>query len=193
MDIYKILEIIGVVTGLAYLLLIIRQNIWCWLFGIIGSAITVFLYYYGKLYLESILNVYYVWAGFYGWYFWKKKGKISADAVVPVVEWNLRQHLFAFAIAVLLSWALSGVMQRYTDSPRPHLDTILAIFSFLATFMEARKVLSTWIYWFVINGISIWLQADRGFHFYAWLSVVYTVMCIPAYYSWKKSYVQHAL
>src|SRR5690606_42006899 len=54
----------------------------------------------------------------------------------------------------------------------------LTIFSFIATYLEARKILSTWYYWFLLNGISVWLQFDRELYFYSLLSVFYTFMCI---------------
>lgn len=186
MDIYKALEIVGLLVGFLYLILIIRQNIWCWIFGIIGSLITIFLFFHSKLYLESFLNIYYVWAGIYGWVFWSQK---KQEAPVPVVTWTIMQHLVGIVAALVLSIAVGVLMKKYTDSPRPYLDTLLAVFSFLATYMEARKVLSAWLFWLVINGVSIWLQFDRGLPYYAALSAVYTVMCVPGYMEWKKSYL----
>lgn len=184
MDVLKWLEFIGMLISFAYLILLIRENIWCWFFGILGSAITVVLFFYTKLYLESLLNIYYVAAGFYGYYFWKNK----SGKVPDVIEWKWTNHLIGLIFVVGSYMILWPLMAQYTDSPRPHMDTLLAVASFLATFMEARKVLSTWVYWFIINGASIWLQMDRGLHFYAIVSLVYTIMCIPGYFSWKKSY-----
>lgn len=192
MDFYKALEIIGMIVALGYLFSIIKQKTWCWPLGIVGSFITIFLYFHAKLYLESILNVYYVWAGIYGWIYWKK-GKNESQTAVPVTEWTMRTHLIAIVICILLYAILAPLMRKYTDSPRPHIDTILAVFSFLATFLEARKVLSAWLYWFVINGVSIWIQIDRGLNFYAVISVFYTIMCIPGYLQWRKSYLADSM
>jgi len=189
MDFYKILEIIGLVVGLLYLLLIICENIWCWIFGIVGSLITVFLYFHTKLYLESILNVYYIWAGFYGWWYWNKaKEKTTEKANVPVVAWQPSYHFVNIVLCLSISVSVGVLMKKYTDSPRPYIDATMAVFSFSATYLEARKVLSAWIYWFVINGASIILQFDRGLNIYAYLSIVYTVMSIVGYLQWKKSY-----
>ncbi len=189
MDFYKLLEIIGLVVGLLYLILIIKENIWCWIFGIIGSLITVFLYFHTKLYLESILNVYYIWAGFYGWWFWSKEKKKDLEkANVPVVMWRPNYHLVKIIVCAAATIIVGFLMKKYTDSPRPYIDAAMAIFSFSATYLEARKVLSAWIYWFVINGGSIVLQFDRGLNIYAYLSIVYTVMSIVGYLQWKKTY-----
>lgn len=183
MNFFTLLEIIGVICGIIYLLLIIRENIWCWLFGILASAITIFLYIEFKLYLEAGLNGYYVLAGIYGWIFWSRKG----DRKLPVSEWRLPWHALTLIGGAALSLLLGRIMDQYTDSPRPFMDALLAIFSFVATFMEARKILSTWYYWFAINGLSVWLQADRGLYYYAFLSVFYTIMCVKGYLEWRKN------
>lgn len=186
MDFYKVLELIGLFVGAMYLVLIISESIWCWIFGIIGSAITVFLYFHTKLYLESVLNIYYIWAGFYGWWYWDKTKK--ENATVPVVTWQPNYHLVNIALCLLVSIGVGYLMHHYTDSPRPYIDAAMAVFSFSATYLEARKVLSAWIYWFLLNGASIALQFDRGLHLYMYLSIVYTVMSIVGYFKWKKSY-----
>ncbi|HEY9559620.1 MAG TPA: nicotinamide riboside transporter PnuC [Anseongella sp.] len=183
---FKILEIAGVVCGLLYLLLIIKENIWCWLFGILASAITVFLYIEHKLYLEAGLNFFYILAGIYGWIFWARHQ--NANHQTPVTGWIPRYHAIALSSGILLAIALGQIMAQHTDSPRPFIDAGLTVFSFIATYMEARKILSTWYYWFILNAASVWLQVDRELYFYAALSVFYTFMCIKGYLEWKKSY-----
>lgn len=195
MDFFKIIELTGVVFWVAYLLLVIKESIWCWIFGITASLITILLFYHSKIYLEAILNIYYVAAGCYGWYYWIKAGKEAASAKkkAPVVVWSLQKHLLTFALAVIVWGILSFIMHKYTDSPRPQVDAATATFSFLATFMETRKVLTCWIYWFLINGVLVWLQMDRGIYLYAGLSAFYAIMSIPGFLSWRKSYHTQAI
>lgn len=181
------LELSGVVCGLLYLILMIKENIWCWVFGILGSAITVIVFIETRLYLEAGLNVYYVLAGVYGWFFWAthKKGGASSP---PVTEWKKNIHIINIFLCLTISIVIGSFMQRYTDSPRPYIDAAMTIFGISATILEARKILSTWIFWFLINGFSIWLQYDREIYFYAALSVFYTFMCIKGYVEWRKSF-----
>jgi nicotinamide mononucleotide transporter len=53
------LEVVAVAAAVAYLLLAIRQNIWCWLGAGISTAIYVYLFFVAKLYMESALNLFY--------------------------------------------------------------------------------------------------------------------------------------
>ncbi len=192
MDFYKILELSGVFCWVIYLFLVIKENIWCWIFGIAASFITVVLFYHSKIYLESLLNVYYIGAGIYGWYYWSTAGKkgLNEKKTAPVVGWSWQKHVVTFSVAIIVWILLSWLMKRYTDSPRPHIDAMTATFSFLATFMETRKVLTCWFYWFVINLILVWLQVDRGIYLYAGLSAYFSIMSILGYINWRKSWLQ---
>ena len=79
------------------------------------------------------------------------------------------------------------VLTRYSDSPLPHLDALTAWGAIVATFMVARKVLENWLYWLVIDAVSIWLYLERGLYFTVGLFCVYLVMVVIGYRSWRAS------
>ena len=55
-----VLEVVAVILGIIYVLLAARNRIECWIFGIIGSAISVYLFYeYAQLYAEAVLYSFY--------------------------------------------------------------------------------------------------------------------------------------
>ena len=53
------LEVVAVVMAVLYLLLAIRENIWCWACAGVSTAIYVYLFLTAQLYMESALNVFY--------------------------------------------------------------------------------------------------------------------------------------
>ncbi|HEY0299230.1 MAG TPA: nicotinamide riboside transporter PnuC [Arachidicoccus sp.] len=186
MDIFRIIEIISVVFGLLYVVLMMRQNIWCWICGIISSALYILSCFHAKLYLEGGLNFYYVIVGFYGWYLWLQKNNTS-EQTLRVSEWQAPLHIINILICAGLTILLGKIMQLHSDSPRPFFDAAITVFSFGATILEARKILSAWIYWFVINAASVMLMLDRNMNGYAILSAVTTILCVKGYLDWKKS------
>lgn len=192
MDIYRIIEICSVVSGLLYIILMIRQNIWCWIFGIISSGLYILSCFHAKIYLEAGLNFYYVVVGFYGWHHWLQKGKKQENkqepAQIPVTEWKIIAHAVNLTICVILTLILGRIMHQMTDSVRPYFDATVTVFAFSATILEARKILSAWIYWFFINGAAMILMIDRGMPIYALLSAVTTILCVKGYSDWRKSY-----
>ena len=191
MDPSRLIEIITVVLALLYVILIIRQNIWCWICGIVSSSLYIWSMIEAKIYLEAGLNFYYVLIGIYGWYLWTRKDASSqktSKKELPVSEWSISRHALNIGICIILSLILGKLSLHITDSPRPYFDAFITVFSFGATFMEARKILSTWFYWFIINGLSILLMIDRDLPWYALLSGITTLLCIKGYIDWKKSY-----
>jgi len=193
MNLFDWIEYISVAFGLLYIIFIIRQHILCWICGIIASALYIWSCIHAKIYLEAGLNFYYVIMGFYGWYHWihpKKSVAINEPQVLKVSVWKSRNHLLNLGICVLLSWLLGKISHQMTDSPRPYFDAVITVFSFSATFLETRKILSAWVYWFFINAASIILMLDRGMPRYAVLAAVTTLLCIKGYHDWKKSYTK---
>ena len=81
------LEIFAVVMAVAYLLLAIRQNIWCWLCAGISTAIYVWLTFVAKLYMDTALQVFYFAMAAYGWYVWTTGRRDGHEK--PVVKFYL--------------------------------------------------------------------------------------------------------
>lgn len=177
-------ELWAVITGVIYILLAARENIWCWLFGIISSGLSIYVFFYSKLYAESFLYFYYILAGFYGWYSWNSKTE-SSDRL-KISRWKWRDHLLAILAGVLLSISLAWLLRQYTDAQMPVIDAHTTIFSFIATYMTTRKILETWIYWILIDSVSIWLYWSRELYLYSILMLVYTLMAAYALQFWWK-------
>ena len=177
-------EVAAVICGLVYVVLVARENIWCWFWGGLNALLSIYLFIEIQLYAESILYVYYFLAAIYGWYAWKYSRRVS-DAHA-IVEWSWKKHLLLILAGFGLSYLLYLVLSNFTDAQMPLVDAHTTIFSFLATYLVTRKVLSNWLYWIVIDAISVWLYASRGIELYAVLMLVYTVIAILGYFRWKK-------
>ncbi len=64
------LEIFGAVTGILYVFLEIRQNIWLWPVGIATSAVYIIVFFTNKFYADMSLQGYYLVISILGWYWW---------------------------------------------------------------------------------------------------------------------------
>jgi nicotinamide mononucleotide transporter len=181
-------EVGSVIAGVIYVVLAARENIWCWLFGIAGSALSIYLFYVYKLYAESILYFYYVLAGIYGWWAWTHGRDATEETQMSITTWKPGQHLLTVIVGAGLSLVLAFFLRRYTDAQMPVIDAHTTIFSFLATYLVTRKVLSNWIYWIFIDAISIGLYASRELYLYALLMVAYTLIAGWGYMEWRKVY-----
>lgn len=179
-------ELLAVVLAIAYLLLAIRENIWCWLCAGISTAIYVVIFIDARLYMESLLNVFYFGMAIYGWWMWRQGSADGGDR--PVVQWPLQWHALAIGSVAALSLGVGFGLDRYTDAAFPYIDSMTTFASFWATFLVARKVLENWWYWLVIDAVSIFIYMNRDLQLTAALFLLYVFMIPFGLHSWTKSF-----
>ena len=184
------LEIVSVIFNVGYIILAARENIWCWPFGIVGSGLSIALFIDARLYAESVLFTYYVVMGVYGWYQWS--GKRTTGNALQISEWPWRNHLVMLGVGYLGTFLLFLTLRHFTDAEMPLLDSFTTIFSFIATWMTARRLLENWIYWIAIDALSVYLYLSRGLEVYALLTFIYTIMAIYGYFNWRKDHLKQA-
>ena len=183
---FSALEVIAVAAAILYLFLAIRENIWCWLFAGISTAIYVYLFVNARLYMESALNVFYFGMAIYGWSVWYF-GRTPGHEL-PVTAWPLRTHVGAVAVILFLS-AISGfLLDRHTDAAFPFIDSLTTWAAIWATFLVARKVLENWWYWLVIDIASVAIYWARDLQLTSLLFVVYVIMIPFGLVSWTRSW-----
>ena len=178
------LEITAVVLAIAYLLLAARENILCWYCAFASSAIYSVIFWDVSLLMESLLNVFYVVMAVVGWLQWKYGGKEHHGTSIK--SFKLWQHAVVIGSVLLLALLNGWFMQHYTSAVWPFVDSFTTWASVVTTFMVIYKVLENWIYWFVIDSISMLLYLDRGLSLTAALYGAYLVIVIFGYLSWRK-------
>ena len=181
------LEAGAVAFGVLYLLLAIRQNILCWLAGLISSLLSVALLYEARLYGESALNIFYAFMSVYGWQQWLAGRSRGNDAELPVRVWPASAHAAAIG-ATLAASAVIGWAMSHTRAQFPYVDAWVTVASLVTTYMVAKKVLENWVYWFVIDGLSAYLALSRGLPLYAALNVFYVVVVVIGFYRWHRDW-----
>jgi nicotinamide mononucleotide transporter len=181
------LETLAVALGISYLLLAMRENSLCWYCAFFSTAIYVYIFGDVSLYMESALNVYYMGMAAYGWLQWQKGG--AHHSGVEIVRWKAKHHIIC-VLVILIASVISGyLLSVNTDARLPYLDSFTTWASVLTTVMVARKVLENWLYWIVINSVSIYLYIDRDLDQTAAMFTLYLVLSVLGYVAWKKNYV----
>lgn len=178
---FSVAEAAGVVLAIAYLVLAIRQNIFCWFAAFASSLLYMIVFFGARLYMESALQIFYAAMAIYGYIQWKYGG--AEHTGVRITTWSVRQHAFALGVIAVLSGAIGWLMMR-TDAAFPFVDSFTTVAAIVTTFMVARKVLENWLYWFVIDGISVFIYIARGLELTAALFVVYLILIVVGFRRW---------
>ena len=179
-------EIVAAILAIAYLLLAMLQDIRCWVAWIISSLMYFFVMYSANLYMEALLQIFYIFIGLYGLYQWRFKAD-KKDAL-KITTWSIKNHLMVIGALVFLT-SLSGyVLMIYTAAASPFIDAFTTWGAIAASYLVAKKILENWFYWFVIDFVSVFLFISRELYPTALLFLVYLVLVVIGYSAWRKSW-----
>lgn len=179
-------ELVAMVLAIAYLLLAVRQNIWCWAAAFVSTVIYTFIFAGAGLYMDSGLQVFYALMAIYGWSQWRAHANPGSDLQISTRPWRWHASVI---VAVLLMSAASGYwLASRTEAAFPYLDSFTTWASVITTWMVARKVLENWVYWIVIDTVSLALYINRGLLLTVVLFALYIVIAFAGWRSWTRSF-----
>lgn len=179
-------EIVAAFLAIAYLILAMLQDMRCWVAWIISSLMYFFVMYSANLYMEALLQIFYIFIGLYGLYQWRFKA--DKKDVLKITTWSVKNHLIVISALVFLT-SLSGyILMIYTAAASPFVDAFTTWGAIAASYLVAKKILENWFYWFVIDFVSVFLFISRELYPTALLFIVYLVLVVIGYSAWRKSW-----
>ncbi|MCK5820652.1 MAG: nicotinamide mononucleotide transporter [Bacteroidales bacterium] len=180
------IEIAGAIISLIYLYFSIKQRIWLWPFGVLSALFYILIYFQSKLYADMGLQIYYVFISFYGWIVWSSKSKLGSDMGNLKISHIGRIPGFMASITfIILSGVFYWILVLYTDSDVPFWDALTTSGGVVATWMLTRKYIEHWLIWVFLDIVSIVLYIYKGLYPTTFLFVIYTIMALVGYRTWK--------
>ena len=174
-------ELSAVILGFAYLILISFSQRIAWIFGILSSAIYVYMAFIGTIYLQAGLQFVYVVLGVFGFINWGK----SAETKLKM--WSLKKHLLVGIPTLLLALTLGFIFSK-TNQKLPYLDAFITAFAILATYLTTKSILENWLYWIVLNLLSMYLWYEQDLQLTIFLFAVNTLMAVFGFILWRKKW-----
>ncbi len=180
-------EWVAVAAGVIYVLLIMRQQRLGWVFGGISAAILMVLAARARLPMNALLQASYVIAAVYGWWSWSR-----GEAVKPIAFWRRRGHAVALVACVVVSLVLARLLAMDGTSAFPFTDSLVACMGLVATWMVARVYIENWLYWIVVDTVSIYLFFSQGLVVASILYVLFLVIATVGFFNWLAKYRRQA-
>jgi nicotinamide mononucleotide transporter len=169
--------------ALAYLLLAIRQNSWCWACAIASAVLYLSLFARAGLQMQAALQVFYIAMAVYGWRAWRGT---AAARPLAISRWPAQRHALAIAAVVAVATVNGWLVARAAPPALlPYVDALIAWGSVLATWMVARKLIENWWYWIVLDLAAALLFARQGLVVTALLFLVYTGLAFRGLLQWR--------
>ena len=178
---WSIIESVAVFFSILYVILAAKENILCWWAAGISVTLYIYIFFSVQLYAETGLQVFYLFMAFYGYYNWNKK-----EQSLQIIEWSISKHLFILVIGAILTFLMGFYFATYTNAKMPIVDSFTTVFSIFATYMVVKKILGNWLYWIVIDTVSVYLFYSRDLHLTSLLFMAYTIIAVFGYFNWLK-------
>lgn len=170
----RILEALAVVLNLLYTFFYLRSEVWCYAFGIAGPAVFIYLCFQKQLFGEVALQCFYILFAFYGIFHW--------GGVWHTEHWTLNQH-FPYIIVGSIAAAYFGYyLNKYTKAQLPFFDGFTTVFAIIGTWIMVHYIHENWIYFIVINALSIYMYSKREMWLSAAMFLLYLVMSLDGYF-----------
>ena len=192
------LEAAGLVSGVLCVWLLIKEHILTFPIGMLYAVVTVVVVARALLFADVLLNLYYVLMNAYGWCYWLYGGQQLRERAGELLPQRITvKTVVVLTLITLLGSVLMGYLfAQYTHADMAYADSLTTVASFVAMWMSARKYLSSWVAWFLIDIVQIFLyvlkglSSDPGLFFYAALYTVYLAMAIWGWLSWRRRLAQ---
>ena len=179
------LEFVAVAFGLANIGLLIRKSVWNFPAGIVMVSLYAGIFFETRLYSEALLQIFFLCVQIFGWRKWLMA---IADEGELVVEWSEPRVIIACAaLTAVLSLLLGTAMATWTNAAAPFPDATVAAASVVAQFLLSYRRIENWVYWILIDCLSIGLYVWRGLDLTAGLYVVMLIMSIIGLGAWLGS------
>jgi len=178
-------EVAATLLGIVYVILAAKESQWAWSFAFVSTLIYTVIFWDGALVASSILNFYYMVMAVYGFILWKEDDK---GETLAISRWSLKHHLIFISLGIIGTLLLGYLTSTYAGAKFAYHDAFVMVFSGIATWMMAKKVLENWLYWMVVDSTAAVLYFKSGYLATIVLFILYVILAFYGYASWRKAY-----
>lgn len=171
------IEFIAVLFTLASVILTIKANKFCWPVGIVGIVFYMIIFYQHSLWSNFYLQFIFIIQSIFGIINWNKSEK-----KLPIT-WV--KNKINIVIMILLIYPLFFYISK--DGSMTYLDSITTTFSVIATGLLIYKKIDAWVFWLLVDIISIFMFYKSGLYLSMGIYVIFTITAIIGLKEWIKN------
>lgn len=182
-----ILEAIVFVTGILSVWYAKKESILVYPTGLIATVISVYLLFRDELMGDMMMNFYFSIMSIYGWWNWARTK--DNEKVVKISRTNNQEKIIGVGLFLLTIVVTYLVYKSFgvTIETSNYIDILTSGMFFTAMWYMAKKKLENWTLWIIADVITVPLYASRGYGMLSLQYLIFTILAIQAYISWKKS------
>jgi len=172
------------IFGVLCVTFVAKGKISNYIFGFIQIGITIFLGLQARLWGELLENSMYFIAQFVGWKNWEKNLKEDTH-LVKTKKLDLAGWTISLGTVLLGSFILGSIFAFFNGS-QPFADATTTVIAFVAQVLMIRRYREQWIFWFILNLVSIYVWNIEGNISMVAMYIAFTLINWYGYINWKK-------
>lgn len=172
------LEAFAVATSYSCTWLVIQQRRFNYPIGMLSTSAYCLLFLQQGLYASAVLNAYLAPALLYGWIRWR------ADADTRPVTRVAMRWLPVYVVATGVAYIGAATLTSVVGGSFAFADSVILVGTILAQFLLDNKKVETWIVWFVVDIVAIWLYFSSGLAIAGLQFVFFLVVTVLGFRRW---------
>jgi nicotinamide mononucleotide transporter len=168
-----LIEWLAIILNIGFTILFQLENPWAFVLGIAGPLLLGLLSYERKLFADVLLQMAYCLLAIYGYY---------QFATIPIITESVFLHLLGVLVSLGLGFVLGLYLKKKTSAALPMLDSMITSFSLWAKLLLMSGLQSAWLYFIVINVVSVVLFYKRNLKVISLLFVLYAILAVQGYF-----------
>lgn len=153
-----------------------------WIYAIISCVAYFIIFMNNHLYADAILQAFYIIFSILGFSMWFKNPLHQTEPISKDKEKLKKFYVIYFEFA-FIAIPIIGYLLSKTNDPMPYIDSLLFVFSIIATVMLMMKDKNSWLMWMFIDVVYIFVFAQRNLHS---STLIYFILSINAFYGYYK-------
>ena len=204
----SVIELVGIVFGLAGVWLAAIANRLTWYIGLVSQIAYFALFYQYQLYSDMFLQVFFTVFGLYGMFAWQSEKTSVATkestndtsfltgTITGIRFMTTKQRLIngISIVFFVIIWGytmsqLPVLLPKYFSQPTaaPYLDGAIGVLSVFASFYQTRKYVEFWYLYIVADILATGLYFYKNMPFSALLYAIFLIMAVIGARKWTSA------
>jgi nicotinamide mononucleotide transporter len=183
-----LIEIIAVFTGITSVWFAKKENVWLYPVGIISVLLWIYLCWIGKLFGQSVINLFFFLMNGYGWYNWLRKDADNKPNIFiknNTEKENISVVLIAIVLSIIIYFLLIPLQDEKASLLYVLLEAIITALNFVAMWLMAWKRVEHWLLWIIGDILCIPLFIYKDYPIGVLQFMVFIFIAYLGYKEWK--------
>ena len=183
-----LIEIIAVFTGITSVWFAKKENVWLYPVGIISVLLWIYLCWIGKLFGQSVINLFFFLMNGYGWYNWLRKDADNKPNIFiknNTEKENISVVLIAIVLSIIIYFLLIPLQDEKASLLYVLLEAIITALNFVAMWLMAWKRVEHWLLWIIGDILCIPLFIHKDYPIGVLQFIVFIFIAYLGYKEWK--------